>query len=401
MRARLPTAEAELLLGRVCAPGTGGGAPPPPAAEIDWLAVARLAERENLLGVLWPALSSSRASIPDTVAGAMRRQAHVSEFRMATLEGQLARVVQRLDDHDIPVMLMKGAALAVTRYGSFARRPMGDLDLLVHEDQVERAWELLRSDGWTPEREGADAFYDEHQHLCPLVAPGGANVVVELHRCLLYPHGPFQLLEADVWAAAAPVEVGGRTAWVPAPEYLMLHLCIHFAWSHEMRFGLGRTVRDLAVLAPVVDWERLIELARATRAKSSCYWTIRLAMVAAGVAVPPAAVAGLAPWLPEWLRRALQRIVLTEALDPRADFVPSVRLRRLAWALAIRPGASGHGAARPWNFRADFGKYTQGAPPAPLLRRVRGQVALLPGWARFVAIAAGLGWPGDRRSRGS
>ncbi len=398
MGARLPSAEAELLLDRVCVPEAAAAPSRHPPRNLDWLLLARLAERENLLGVLWPALASSRASIPDTVAQAMRRQARVSEFRMAALRGALERVVALLDDHDIPVMLMKGSALAVTHYASFAQRPMGDLDLLVRESQVQRAWDLLRAAGWEPERTGADEFYREHQHLCPLVAPGGANVVVELHRCLLYPHGPFQLPEAEVWNSASPVDLGGRTAWVPAPEHLMLHLCVHFAWSHEMRFGLGRTVRDVAVLAPVVDWDRLTALARATRAESSCYWTLRLAKVLGDVEVPPGVLASLAPRSPQWLRRALERIVTTEALDLQEAFVPSVWLGRWTWGLAIRPRASGHGSARPWNFRSEFGKYTQAPPPASFARRIGGQIAMLPDWAHFAGVAAGVGWPSSRRS---
>ena len=396
MVTRLPSAEAALLLDRVCASGVRT-APGARAADVDWLAVAQLAEREHLLGVLWPALATDHEAMPDVVAGAMRRQALVSEFRMAALEARLSRVLRLLDDHGIPVMLMKGSALAVTRYGSFSARPMGDLDLLVRESQVRDAWNLLRGAGWSPEREGVDAFYEEHQHLCPLVAPGGANVVVELHRCLLYPHGPFQLPESDVWAAATPVEVGGCRAWVPSPEYLALHLCIHFAWSHQMQFGLARTIRDLGALSAAVDWERLAQLARATRAESCCYWTLRLAASLGGVPVPSDLLASLAPRLPRRLRTALERIVTTEALDPRQEFVPSIQLWRFVWTLAVRPGASGHGRARPWAYREDFGKFTHGNPPLSLWRRILVQLAALPYWARFLSVAVGRARPSRNR----
>lgn len=391
MGGRLPTAESVLFLERVCAAGGRQAPPARPAyvADLDWIAVAQLADRENLLGVLWPALAPEHNQIPDEIAATMRKRALVSEFRMAALEAQLADVVRLLDDHRIPVMLMKGSALAVTRYGSFAQRPMGDLDLLVREHQVKQAWELLRGAGWAPEREGADAFYDDHQHLCPLVAPGGARMVVELHRCLLYPHGPFPLPEADVWAAASAVDVGGHPAWVPSPELLALHLCIHFAWSHQMRFGLGRMVRDVGTLGASVDWDRLVRLARSTRAESCCYWTLRLAASLGGAPVPPETLASLAPRSPRWLRAALERIVTAEALDLGQEFVPSVQLGRLTWNLAIRPRASGHGAARPWDHRADFGKFTHGVPPLSIVGRIRSQMAAFPRWVRFLAVAAG------------
>jgi Uncharacterised nucleotidyltransferase len=395
-----PSPEAELLLTRVCVSGCAAERSPSEDVDtMDWLAVAQLAEREKLLGVLWPALSGERGAIPDALAAAMRRQALVSEFRMNALRGRLGEVIRLLDDHGIEVMLLKGAALAFTRYESFARRPMGDLDLLIRDHQADEAWALLRAAGWSPEREGLDSFYAVHQHLCPLVAPGGAEVVVELHRSLLHGQGPFQLSTAEVWAAALPVEVDGRTVKVPAPEHLALHLCIHLGWSEGLRRGLARTIRDLGVLSPVVDWRRVAELSRAVRAESCCYWTLHLAASLGGVPVPAGVVDSLRPALPRWVMRTVERVVIAQALDPRNAFVPSMRLSRLAWSLAIRPRASGYGRSRPWTTSAEFDRLTNPAARTSVGRRVMSQLRALPSWGRFALVAAGLRGPSARRAR--
>lgn len=379
--------EAAVLLGAVC---PGGSPPDLPPADTDWLRLAQLAEREKLLGVLWPVLGHSADVIPTETAGAMRRQSLVNEFRMAALESRLQRVVATLDDQDIPVMLMKGAALAVTVYGSFARRPMGDLDLLVPQARAQEAWDALRGQGWTPELDDGEGFYDGHQHLCPLVAPGGAGVVVELHRCLLYPRGPFHLPERDVWASAKRVELGGRSVWVPAPHHMVLHLCIHFAWSHAMRRALGRTVRDLAALAPSVDWPRLVELAGATRSGSCCYWTLRLARRLGGASVPDDVLRELRPFPDGAPLDALERVIVADALDPHSAFTPSRRLHRLVWSLAIRPEAHGHGDVRPWTATPDFSKVVHSPPPRPLLSRLAAQLEGLPRWMRFIRGVVGM-----------
>ncbi|MGH7671112.1 MAG: hypothetical protein ACRENQ_16640, partial [Gemmatimonadaceae bacterium] len=149
-------------------------------------------------------------------------------------------------------------------------------------------------------------------------------------------------------------------------------------------------VRDLGVLGPVIDWDRLEELARDSRAESCSYWTLRVAASLGGVPVPSEVLASLAPRSPRWLGAALERIVTAEALDLRQEVVPSVQLGRLAWTLAIRPRASGHGASRPWQHREDFGKFTHGTPPLSIARRIRAHLGALPRWARFVAVAAGV-----------
>jgi Uncharacterised nucleotidyltransferase len=385
-----PSPEAQLLLERVCAPDGGARAAAPPPAGVDWLAVAHLAEREKLLGVLWPALQPWRATIPDDIAEAMRRQAMVTAFRMAAMEATLGRVVGLLADHQISVMLMKGSALAVTAYRSFADRPMGDIDLLVHSAQAQTAWNLLREVGWTPEFQDPEGFYDKHQHLCPLVAPGGATVIVELHRSLLYPQGPFHLTEREVWERATAVTVGGHTAWVPAAEHQVLLLCVHFAWGHTMHRGVGRTIRDLGVLAPSVDWDRVATLAGATRAESCCYWTLRLAAELGGVPVPPAVLRGLAPRMPERARRALERVIAADALAPREDFTPSMRLGRLTWELAIRPESAGHGTARPWTATAAFANVVRPEPPHAQHLRIREHVARASRWMRYACVLVGI-----------
>jgi len=358
---------------------------------VDWAIVGQLAEREKLLGVLWPAIGGLRDRIPERIAGAMERQALVTEFRMAAFGDRLASVIRLLDDHGIPVMLMKGAAMAVSVYGSFAKRPMGDLDILVRERDAMRAWTLLRDEGWALEYEDADTFYEDHQHLTPLVAPGGANLVVEIHRCLLYPRGPFQLPEEQVWEEALPVTVGERRAYIPSPEHQVLHLCIHFAWSHALEKGLGRTVRDLSALLEreSLDWERLVELAVRTRSTTCCYWTLRLARTLGDVGVPPSVLAGLAPRSPRIVLDGLERVIIAQSIDPLQGVSPSLRLQHFVWERAIRPELNGHGDVRPWRANAGWADVVDAPPPPGLLQRVAGQIRMLPAWMRFLRNAFG------------
>ena len=73
-----------------------------------------------------------------------------------------------------------------------------------------------------------------------LAAPGGANVVVELHRCLLYPNGPFQLPEANVWEAASLVDIGGHPGWVPPPQRPLMTPLLSFPTRPTPPLRLGR-----------------------------------------------------------------------------------------------------------------------------------------------------------------
>jgi Uncharacterised nucleotidyltransferase len=360
------------------------------ASDVDWQLLGRLAQREGLLGLLWPSLSEQQVPIPAAVATALRRQAMLSEFTMAAIEREMRGVVRVLAAHDITVMLLKGSALALVAYRSFARRPMGDLDVLVPREQARRAWDLLRDRGWVPDRDDPTGVYETHQHLCPLIAPGQSGVVVEIHRALLHPGSPFVLDEQDLWDTALPVNVDGATARVPSLPYQALHLCIHFAWSHTLRVGLARTVRDVATIGESVEWDRVVALARTARAESCCYWTLTLAAELGGAAVPAEVLRALAPATPRAVRRALQRAIAADALDPRGEFTPSLRLQRLVWTAAILPGRSGHGSSRPWTATAGFEGMPGRREPGRRSYRALRPFVRAAQWSRYLRVLTGL-----------
>ena len=135
------------------------------AQPLNWRLVGALAEREKLLPVLWNRLHGHTAAVPPEIAERIHAQAAVTEFRMAITETVLQDVVRRLAAENIRVMLLKGAALATTVYPSFAARPMGDVDILVHPEEAPRAWQCMVDAGWTEELVGGEKFYEGHHHL--------------------------------------------------------------------------------------------------------------------------------------------------------------------------------------------------------------------------------------------
>lgn len=355
---------------------------------INWRRVGALAEREKLLPVLWNRLHGHTAAVPPEIAERIHAQAAVTEFRMAMTETVLQDVLRRLAAENIHVMLLKGAALALTVYPSFAARPMGDVDILVHPEEAQRAWQCLVDAGWTPELSGGEKFYEGHHHLVALKDPKGLQLVLEVHRAMLPVAGPFQLDESEVWGEAHTVPAGQSTPWVPASHHLLLHLCVHFGWSDMLLSGLGRTVRDVtALLEPeAFDWPRFIQLARRAKASSCAYWTLRIARDLAGAGVPESALTAMRPRGQLGVAQALERAQIASALTGAC---PSVRLTRVLWSAAIRPAASGHGKARPWQVGEGF------AEAFPIGRASRGTRARahLRGWTRWLRFAGIAGIP--------
>ena len=88
----------------------------------------------------WEALpAAARAALIDAF--------QASATRAFTLEVALGEAAAALAAADVPVMLLKGAALGRLIYGSPAERPMSDLDLLIPAGRVDEGMRALAALG--------------------------------------------------------------------------------------------------------------------------------------------------------------------------------------------------------------------------------------------------------------
>ena len=297
-----------------------------------------------------------RGRVPAEVERQLALIALDREMRMRILEQRARESVAALRHHGIDVALLKGAALATTVYGSFAARPMNDVDLLVRPQDAERARDLMLHNGW--ERDSSlpgDDAYSTHHHLAPLVDSRGSRSRLEIHRALLPPGHPFALTTGDVWQHTRTVEMGTTEACVLDGNLHAIHVAIHFAWSHTMRAGAWHAFRDLGSLQRegLLDWDRMISLAIDVRAASCCFWTLLLAREMSALDVPDDVLEALAPDITTGLRSRLERHFVHVLLRQDSTHL-SLRLDRSLWNLAIQPEQQGHGAVRPWLVSAEL-----------------------------------------------
>jgi hypothetical protein len=319
---------------------------------IDWDRLMMLGVRERATVALNEQLSAT--PLPNARASDianLERVAMVREFQLASLHDRLVKLLALYAEHEIDVLLLKGAGLAYSAYSRPTERPMGDIDALVRREDATRAWELALANGWV--RRGdvpEERSYAEHQHLSPLEDADGLQIGLELHVALFTQQAPFLFSPDQMWAGARRLTIGGFPAYVPSPEDQLIHAALHFAWSHEMTFGAFRTIRDVEriVARDPIDWAGLVQRARASRGATCCYWTLRLAHDLSGVEVPEEVLGQLAPKLPQRVLRSLVRYYAEHAL-PNADLiVNSVALSRAMWTLGVRPRSQRHGSSRPW-----------------------------------------------------
>jgi hypothetical protein len=143
--------------------------------------------------------------------------------------------------YDGPLMLMKGPEVAA-RYEHPGDRWFGDLDVLV--DDAPAAQRALTAAGF---KEIADPrYYDDKQHLCPLIWPG-MPVVVELHRRHNRPRWLPQVGSREILELSVPSATGVAGVLAPTPGAHALLLAAH-GFAH----GPMGQLRDIVDVAAVI-----------------------------------------------------------------------------------------------------------------------------------------------------
>jgi hypothetical protein len=201
--------------------------------------------------------------LPPTLEDQLRIDYFANAKRNLLLFQELEDMLQALARQDVPVILLKGAALAEAVYGNVAVRPMGDVDLLVEETDVPTALRVVAGSGYeiTPPR----------AYRCEVMGrkAGEHSALIEIHWNLFVPFYYQYAMPMDwFWATGLPLEVGEASTSMLGPEAQVLHLCGHLALHH----GAAKDPRllwlyDLAVVVAryehSMDWDLLLSRAQA------------------------------------------------------------------------------------------------------------------------------------------
>lgn len=359
------------------------------AAEVqDWERALVMAEHEGATGAIWRALQPRAAQIPREAADFLRTRTMLNDFRMQRLAARLTETARALADARIPVVLLKGAAVGAIADPTFCARPMSDLDLLVREADVGAARDAVIATGWreTDDQRLHRLMRGQH-HLPPFSDPQLAGLRLELHTAILAPDHPFSLSMDQVWSLATPAGSPFAGASVLPLPHTVLHSAVHFAWQHSMTFGAWRTFRGVALMLRVPGWQwgPFVELAQRTKARTACYWTLRLAERLCGIGVPREILNALAPPNAAWVMRALDRHFIAQLVSGESPASPSSRVSRWLWLVALRPQWSGHPAPgrldTEHRWEREFGRLSAEGPVAKARRHASAYRA----WWQFVS----------------
>jgi hypothetical protein len=273
------------------------------------------------------------------------------------LSGELGRLLKRFEGERIPVIPLKGPALAETLYPHPALRPCSDLDLLIRRENLDRVDNLLLGLGYRRRADAHSFQFDLAFDRATLYeAPSGIHV--DLHWGLVSdPRYSWDEREGlTVWDRAIRVRVAGEDALGLCPEDLLLYLAVHLAVHHALT-GLLWYYDLFLVLerwADTLDWEALVERASRWRVRGALYFALLGLEMLFGAHAPAGVMARIEPRGPRaavmgWLlrhrapqqRRRLEHLITLLLVDRGRDLPGTLRRALLpapAWLEARYEG---------------------------------------------------------------
>lgn len=238
----------------------------PGLAESDWALLVQQAIGHRLAPLLSRVLVSVdwRMRVPKDAIAKLDFEFMRTNVTNLMVYRQLDSLLDRFQQMDIPIILLKGVALAQNLYSDIALRPMSDLDVLVMQSDFDRACESFDQDGYKRFLEPGQGFQQDYYSVAGFASPRQGHVPIEIHQHLFH----FQFYRQRIpiewfWTKTELGNFQDRQARVFSPTAQLLHLASHLVLGHQ-DYGLG-WLYDIALLVnrfgKQIEWQELGDVA--------------------------------------------------------------------------------------------------------------------------------------------
>ncbi|MBE7034526.1 MAG: hypothetical protein E7402_00170 [Ruminococcaceae bacterium] len=223
--------------------------------EIDMSALYIMAYEHAVLPIISVALERrGLLGQEDPMEAAFLETQLVSLYQVTQQEEELRLFTRLCEENKIPYIPLKGSVIRSMYPESFMRNS-GDVDVLVHEKNLNKLLSLSRAAGYT--------VGERESHDVALRTPRG--ITIELHFTLFEYDKDIRTVLDHVWEGAKPREEGSY-AYTLSPEHFVYYHMAHML-KHFLRGGCGvRFLTDLYVIRKAIHYDEAVlrEMLRST-----------------------------------------------------------------------------------------------------------------------------------------
>lgn len=284
-----------------------------------------------------------REQIPAHVLRSLKDDYFFGQARNMKVYAELKKVLAAFATQGVPVMVLKGAALAELIYRHIGLRSMADIDLLVKREDLGRAAAILEEIGFlADEHYRSKQWYRErHHHLAPYLAPD-RSVSVEIHWHVIERTAPADFPIDECWTRPTAVQIAAMPCYRLSAAHFLFHVAFHLSAGNQFLSQL-RGVCDVAEIVRnfrrEIDWQELLRVTGLARSNRHLYIVLRLASELFGASVPKDTLtvlqqrSRLSSFEERWIMRAAFESLLIADIEARPfyEWVGLDLLTQLLW----------------------------------------------------------------------
>jgi hypothetical protein len=235
----------------------------------DWERFAECAERHRLAGVIYRALRGTGLPLPSGIGGRIKRYFIIEKIGQERLYSSLDRLLLAFHAGGIRAVALKGPVLADRVYPDPHSRLCGDLDFLVHPEDLSGTTGLMRSLGY---REEPVPVYVPGYHY-HLRFHHGEAPPVEIHYALGTGFHPPYPPDSFIDRASMHRTGRGTETFLLSPEDELIFLSLHAAKHAFSQLVLMYDLKLFLLRHPNLDGAEVRSRSRTLKSESALMFT--------------------------------------------------------------------------------------------------------------------------------
>lgn len=173
---------------------------------------------------------SSGKDVPSEVMKNLEKMYYSNLARNMLLYDELNKILTAFKKANIDTIVLKGAFLAEEIYKNIGLRPMSDIDLLIKEEDIQKAKKELTELKYSATSIHQTKLHEQFQTVLGnelSVIHHNKKIAIDLHWDIQSPHIPFEVDINKFWNNARLIKIAGIETLTFVPENLLQHLCLH------------------------------------------------------------------------------------------------------------------------------------------------------------------------------
>ncbi|MBN1261362.1 MAG: nucleotidyltransferase family protein [Anaerolineae bacterium] len=285
---------------------------------IDWNAFLKLARYHDLAPWFhWQLHDIDTTHIPASVKAQLKSAFYTNLLRNTRLQAALAQIATALHENGIEGIVLKGGALAPTVYASLALRTMGDLDLMVRQEDVAATGVILETLGFHMSGSVPPRMVTFQQRFGGGISwtrpEGDAVTRIDVQHHIIgvdwFRDAAVRMPAEALWQASRPLDVISPPLRQLSEADMLVHLCVHPALHHGYAWALNSYLdidRVIANLTPAFSWDEFVERVEQFRARTVVGLGLQMTHTLLGTPAPQDVLDTLAPQ--PWRKHLLARL---------------------------------------------------------------------------------------------